>query len=169
MGRPPDGGRPTTGNRGYARGLMRRPFIAILCAGALLGAAACGGDEKAAPGNQVDGILAASADIVFQCRAVESGLLSRPNAEVLEQDVDALLLAVRGDPLDRLAEVVGPVDAAESVAEVDPDEVESGDGGSKEPFDQRVPAVCGCHSFHAAILSPGWKLGKGLRRTRSCP
>jgi hypothetical protein len=61
---------------------------------------ACGGDDKAAPGNQVDGILAATADIVFQCRSVESGLLSSPNTEVLQQDVDALLAAAAEFDLD---------------------------------------------------------------------
>jgi arginine/lysine/ornithine decarboxylase len=79
---------------------MRRTLLAVLCAGALLGAAACGGDEKAAPGNQVDSILASTADIVFQCRAVESGLLSSPNTEVLQQDVDALLAAAAEFDLD---------------------------------------------------------------------
>ena len=65
-----------------------------------MGAAACGRDDKAAPGNQVDGILAATADIVFQCRAVESGLLSSPNTEVLQQDVNALLAAAAEFDLD---------------------------------------------------------------------
>jgi hypothetical protein len=62
--------------------------------------AACGGDDKAAPGNQVDSILAASADIVFQCRAVETGLLSSPNTAVFQQDVDALLAAAAEFDLD---------------------------------------------------------------------
>ena len=31
---------------------MKRTLLAALCAGALLGAAACGGDDKAAPGNR---------------------------------------------------------------------------------------------------------------------
>jgi hypothetical protein len=79
---------------------MKRTLLAVLCAGALLVTAACGGDDKAAPGNQVDSILAATADIVFQCRAVESGLLSSPNAEVLRQDVDALLAAAAEFDLD---------------------------------------------------------------------
>ena len=79
---------------------MKRTLLAVLCAGALLLAAACGGDDKAAPGNQVDSILAAAADIVFQCRAVESGLLSTPNTEVLQQDVDALLAAAAEFDLD---------------------------------------------------------------------
>ena len=79
---------------------MRRTLLALLCAGALLGAAACGGDDKAAPGNQVDSILAATGDIVFQCRAVESGLLSSPNTEVLQRDVDALLAAAAEFDLD---------------------------------------------------------------------
>ena len=79
---------------------MKRTLLALLCAGALLVAADCGGDDKAAPGNQVDSILAASADIVFQCRAVESGLLSSPNTEVLQHDVDALLAAAAEFDLD---------------------------------------------------------------------
>jgi hypothetical protein len=79
---------------------MKRTLFVVLCAAALLGAAACGGDDKAAPGNQVDSILAASADIVFQCRAVESGLLSSPNTEVLQRDVDALLAAAAEFDLD---------------------------------------------------------------------
>lgn len=78
---------------------MKRTLLAVLCAGTLL-TAACGGDDKAAPGNQVDSILAASADIVFQCRAVESGLLSSPNTQVLQQDVDALLAAAAEFDLD---------------------------------------------------------------------
>jgi hypothetical protein len=56
--------------------------------------------DKAAPGNQVDSILGATADIVFQCRAVESGLLSSPNTQVLQQDVDALLAAAAEFDLD---------------------------------------------------------------------
>jgi hypothetical protein len=80
---------------------MRRTLLAGLCAGALLsGAAACGGDEKAAPGNQVDAITAAASDIVYQCRAVESGFLSSPNWEVLERDVDALVAAAAEFDLD---------------------------------------------------------------------
>ena len=54
---------------------MKRTLLAVLCAGALLVTAACGGDDKAAPGNQVDSILASTADIVFQCRADERGLV----------------------------------------------------------------------------------------------
>jgi hypothetical protein len=79
---------------------MKRTLLVLLCAGALLVTAACGGDDKAAPGNEVDSILAASADIVFQCRAVESGLLSSPNTQVLQQDVDALLAAAAEFDLD---------------------------------------------------------------------
>jgi hypothetical protein len=79
---------------------MRRTLLAVLSAGVLLGAAACGGDEKAAPGNQVDGILAATADIVYQCRAVETGLLSSPNIENLERDTAALLAAADEFDLD---------------------------------------------------------------------
>ncbi len=80
---------------------MRRTLLAVLCAGALLGgAAACGGDEKAAPGNQVNAITAAASDIVYQCRAVESGFLSSPNTEVLQRDVDALLAAAAEFDLD---------------------------------------------------------------------
>jgi hypothetical protein len=79
---------------------MRRTLLAGLCAGALLGAAACGGDEKAAPGNQVDAITAATAEIVYQCRAVESGFLSSPNTEALDRDVDVLLAAADEFDLD---------------------------------------------------------------------
>jgi hypothetical protein len=79
---------------------MTRPLLAVLCAGALLGASACGGDEKAAPGNQVDSILAATAEIVYQCRAVENGLLSDPSTEVLDRDVDLLLAAADEFDLD---------------------------------------------------------------------
>jgi arginine/lysine/ornithine decarboxylase len=79
---------------------MKRTLLAVLCASALLGAAACGGDEKAAPGNQVDRILAATAEIVSQCRAVENGLLSSPSMEVIERDVDILLAAAEEFDLD---------------------------------------------------------------------
>jgi hypothetical protein len=48
----------------------------------------------------VDGILAATADIVYQCRAVESGLLSSPNMENLERDVAALVAAAAEFDLD---------------------------------------------------------------------
>jgi hypothetical protein len=91
---------------------MRRTLLAVLCAGALLGAAACGGEEKAAPGNQVNSILAATADIVYQCRAVESGLLSSPNMENLERDVGALLAAA--DEFDLDAPFPRPQPAIES-------------------------------------------------------
>jgi hypothetical protein len=79
---------------------VRRTLLAGLCAGALLGAAACGGDDKAAPGNQVDAITAASADIVFQCRSVERGFLSSVNEERLERDVAALVEAADEFDLD---------------------------------------------------------------------
>jgi hypothetical protein len=79
---------------------MKRTLLAVLCAGALTAAAACGGDEKAAPGNQVDAITAATSEIVYQCRAVESGFLSSPNTEALERDVDVLLAAAEDFDLD---------------------------------------------------------------------
>jgi hypothetical protein len=79
---------------------MRRTLLAVLCAGALLGGAACGGEEKAAPGNQVDSILAATAEIVYQCRAVQTGLLSSPATEVIERDVNVLLAAADEFDLD---------------------------------------------------------------------
>jgi hypothetical protein len=79
---------------------VRRPLLTGLCAAALLGAAACGGEEKAAPGNQVDAITAAASEIVYQCRAVESGFLSSPNTEALERDVNALLSAADEFDLD---------------------------------------------------------------------
>jgi hypothetical protein len=79
---------------------MKRGLIAGLCASGLLGATGCGGDEKAAPGNQVDSILAATAEIVSQCRAVENGLLSSPSTEVIERDVDILLGAAEEFDLD---------------------------------------------------------------------
>ena len=79
---------------------MKRPLLVVLCAGALLVAVGCGGDEKAAPGNQVDSILAATAEIVYQCRAVENGLLSDPSTEVLDRDVDILTAAAEEFDLD---------------------------------------------------------------------
>ena len=77
---------------------MKRTLLALLCAGAA-GHRGLRWDDKAAPGNQVDSILAASADIVFQCRAVERSP-SSPNTEVLQQDVDALLAAAAEFDLD---------------------------------------------------------------------
>jgi hypothetical protein len=79
---------------------MKRTLLAVLFAVALLGAAACGGEEKAAPGNQVNAITAATSEIVYQCRAVESGFLSSPNTEALRRDVDALLAAADEFDLD---------------------------------------------------------------------
>ena len=79
---------------------MKRPLLTGLCVAAVLGAAACGGEEKAAPGNQVDAIVAATSEIVYQCRAVESGFLSSPNTEALERDVDVLLAAADEFDLD---------------------------------------------------------------------
>jgi len=77
-----------------------RPLLTGLWVAAVLGTAACGGEEKAAPGNQVDAIVAATSEIVYQCRAVESGFLSSPNTEALERDVDVLLAAADEFDLD---------------------------------------------------------------------
>jgi hypothetical protein len=94
---------------------MNRTLLAVLCACVLLGgAAACGGEEKAAPGNQVDAIVAAASDIVYQCRAVESGFLSSPNTEVLERDVNALLAAADEFDLDAPFERPPPAIEAET-------------------------------------------------------
>jgi len=45
-------------------------------------------------------IVAATSEIVYQCRAVESGFLSSPNTEALERDVDVLLAAADEFDLD---------------------------------------------------------------------
>lgn len=61
---------------------------------ALLAATGCSGDgDKPPPGaNDVDAILAATSNIVFQCRAAERGFLP-VDAETLDRDVDALVAA----------------------------------------------------------------------------
>jgi hypothetical protein len=61
---------------------------------ALLAAPGCTGDgDKPPPGaNDVDVILAATSNIVFQCRAVERGFMTI-DEEALDRDVDALIEA----------------------------------------------------------------------------
>ena len=61
---------------------------------ALLAAPGCTGDgEKPPPGaSDVDTILAATSNIVFQCRAVERGFATL-DEEALSRDVDALVEA----------------------------------------------------------------------------
>jgi hypothetical protein len=80
---------------------VKRTAIAGLCASALLVAAGCGGEEaKPTPGNQVDSIAGATADIVFQCRSVKSGFLSTVNEEAVDRDVEALTEAAEEFDLD---------------------------------------------------------------------
>ena len=80
---------------------MKRTAVAGLCASALLAATACGGEEaKPTPGNQVDSIAGAAADIVFQCGSVKSGFLSTVNEEAVDRDVAALTQAAEDFDLD---------------------------------------------------------------------
>ena len=93
-----------------------RTVLAAAVVVALLAAPGCtGGGEKSEPGaNDVDTILAATSNIVFQCRAAERGFLSI-DEEALDRDVDALIAAA--DELDadatfrrpELLEPEGPV------------------------------------------------------------
>jgi hypothetical protein len=78
---------------------VRRAFLAGLWVSAFL-AAGCSGDSKPAPGNQVDNITAATANIVFQCRSVERGFISTVDKEALSRDVDALVEATESFDLD---------------------------------------------------------------------
>ena len=88
---------------------MTRAFLAGLCTSLLLGAAACSGDEeKAAPGNEVDSIAGATADIVFQCRSVKSGFLSTVNEEAVDRDVEALTRAAEEFDLDATFQLPPP-------------------------------------------------------------
>ena len=73
---------------------MRRTVLAGLLANALLLFAGCSGGDKPPPGaDDVDTILAATSNIVFQCRAVERGFVTI-DEEALDRDVDALVEAV---------------------------------------------------------------------------
>jgi hypothetical protein len=71
-----------------------RTVLAGAVVAALLAAPGCSGDgEKPPPGgNEVDTILAATSNIVFQCRAAERGFATL-DAEALARDVDALVEA----------------------------------------------------------------------------
>jgi hypothetical protein len=56
-------------------------------------AAGCsGGDEPPPEADDIEAILAATSNIVFQCRAVERGFASI-DEEALDRDVDALVAA----------------------------------------------------------------------------
>jgi hypothetical protein len=73
--------------------VVRRTVLAGLLANALLMSAGCDGGDKPPPGaNDVDAILAATSNIVFQCRAIERGFMSI-DEEALDRDVDALVEA----------------------------------------------------------------------------
>ncbi len=86
-------GRP----RGVSRG---RLSVAALWASALV-AAGCGGEaDRPPPGNQVDRIAAATATIVIQCRAAESGFISKVNQDAVESEVDVLVEATDEFDLD---------------------------------------------------------------------
>jgi hypothetical protein len=71
-----------------------RTVLAAAVVAALLAAPGCtGGGEKSEPGaNDVDTILAATSNIVFQCRAAERGFMTIDEA-ALGRDVDALIEA----------------------------------------------------------------------------
>jgi hypothetical protein len=72
---------------------VRRTVLAGLLANALVMSASCSGGDKPPPGaNDVDTILAATSNIVVQCRAVERGFMSI-DEEALDRDVDALVKA----------------------------------------------------------------------------
>jgi hypothetical protein len=70
-----------------------RTALAVGVIIALLAAPGCGGDKHPPGANDVDTILAATSNIVFQCRAVERGFISSIDEEALERDVDALVEA----------------------------------------------------------------------------
>ncbi|HXV35355.1 MAG TPA: hypothetical protein VD769_15210 [Gaiellaceae bacterium] len=71
-----------------------RTVLAAAVVATLLAAPGCtGGGEKSEPGaDDVDTILAATSNIVFQCRAVERGFTTI-DEEALDRDVDALVEA----------------------------------------------------------------------------
>jgi hypothetical protein len=71
-----------------------RTIMAGAVVASLLAAGGCtGGGEKREPGaNDVEAILAATSNIVFQCRGAERGFLSI-DEEALGRDVDALVEA----------------------------------------------------------------------------
>jgi hypothetical protein len=73
--------------------------LAGLWASVLL-AAGCGGEDKPPPGNQVDVITAATAQIVVQCRAAERGFISTVDGAALRRDVDTLVEATDEFDLD---------------------------------------------------------------------
>ena len=50
----------------------------------------CGGDKPPPGVNDVGGITASVADIVFNCRSVEQGFLASVDEKALRQDVEAL-------------------------------------------------------------------------------
>jgi hypothetical protein len=75
-----------------------RTVLAGAVVASLLAAGCTGGEEKREPGaNDVDAILAATSNIVFQCRGAERGFLSI-DGEALDRDVDTLIEAA--DELD---------------------------------------------------------------------
>jgi hypothetical protein len=67
-----------------------RLALAIGCACLLAG---CGGDEPTADPSQrdVNRIVAAVADVVYQCRAVQTGFVDRIDGRLVRRDVDVLL------------------------------------------------------------------------------
>lgn len=78
---------------------------------ALLAAPGCGGDKPPPGASDVDTILAATSNIIFQCRAVERGFTSTVDEEALDRDVDALVGAA--EEFDPDAEFRGPQPLAE--------------------------------------------------------
>jgi hypothetical protein len=73
-----------------------RAALAIGCACCLAG---CGGDEPKVDPSQRDvaRLVAAFADVVYQCRAVQAGYVDRIDARLVKRDVDFLV-----DAWDRL-------------------------------------------------------------------
>lgn len=62
--------------------------------GLLLLPSACGGSEKEQPAPEdVDLVVAAVADIVYQCGSYTTGQVTEPDEAALERDVDALVEA----------------------------------------------------------------------------
>jgi hypothetical protein len=58
-------------------------------------AAGCGEEKRSPTPSDVDAIMAAVSEIVFQCRSVERGLLAGADERALRRDVDTLAEAAK--------------------------------------------------------------------------
>jgi hypothetical protein len=104
---------------------MRTVLAGAIVAALLVAPGCTGGGEKREPGaNDVDAILAATSNIVFQCRAAERGFLSIDEA-ALDRDVDTLIGAADELDLDatfrrpELLEPEGPVGDEEELLDAE--------------------------------------------------